>query len=142
MKWFLLIALGFAQIPAVWAYTPCQAVEWNKGRDLKKRDWVPLLEATPRPLLIQNAFFEMFQSPKNSVLLPLTLYLGNTELDDDLRGFWLLMATIQTRGQKPEQVFKTWPKDRGVKKYPVTQWDICRAYNRALDLAATKSQAK
>lgn len=111
----------------------CAVKAWGAPRTTDKTQIFGYLDMTDKSTLANILFAELFmKDPKKSLALPIALYLGNTEVDDMMRGFWLLIATIITEGQPPELAYKSWPQNLSDKKFPLTQVDLCRKYKEAL----------
>jgi hypothetical protein len=110
----------------------CETTPWSMSRHLSKSEVLPALEKTDRKKLKAMAFYEMNHESRESMGLPLTLYLANTEMDRSERGFWKIMAYIVTQGENPEKVYEKWPAQRGRAKIPLSGRQICSYYNKAL----------
>ncbi|MGZ3775749.1 MAG: hypothetical protein ACXVCY_18110 [Pseudobdellovibrionaceae bacterium] len=108
----------------------CEGTPWKWNRTISKEEMYSVLTQTNRKKIISMAFYEMTHSSENPVVLPLTLYLANTEMSRPERGFWKTMAYISTQGKDPEKVYSTWPTERGVSVSPLSQTDICQYYNK------------
>lgn len=127
----LLICLFNSTVFAAGRST-CESIPWRESRKLSKSEVLPVLEKTDRKKLKAMAFYEMNHESQESMGLPLTLYLANTEMERSERGFWKSMAYIVTHGENPEKVYEKWPAQRGRAKIPLTDRQICIYYNKAL----------
>lgn len=135
-KFIIFLVLFFPSLSFADAGNPysgsCQLKGINYSKKITKEGVYSFLNATEKEVLIQNLFAELY-SKKNNLALPISLYLGNVEVDEMMRGFWLLIATIVSEGQNPEQAYKNWPKYKGIDKFPIDQVTLCRKYREAID---------
>lgn len=130
-KLFLLVLLSSV---CAQAEDVCQSSPWPHSRTLDQNQIYEVLTKSSREDLKRYTLHELYFNPKNSVALPLTLYLSGTEMHKGTRYFWVAMSYILTQGERPEDKYEVWPKYRGVEKMPISKPEICRILKRGLAL--------
>jgi hypothetical protein len=131
---YAILLIVSLSIPA-YGEDVCQSAPWPHSRTLNKNQLYDVLTESNREDLARYALHELYYSPKQSMALPLTLYLSGTEMQKGLRYFWVAMSYILTQGEKPEDKYAAlWPNFRGIAKMPASKAEICRIYKRGLEI--------
>ena len=88
----------------------CHPLFWPFTRDLTLPMITSQIQGRPRLEILQYAWGEVLTSDNKHLVSPLFAYLGGTEQNQDLRGYYKLMAYLAQNEIPAEDAIRQWPK--------------------------------
>lgn len=116
----------------------CEGQAWPFSRTHSDRKSLyKIFKATNREKLVHFTFYEMYEAPKNHLLMPMLHYLETTEKNRDLKSFFEVMGHLASKKRStPIRAMQEWPKRVTIFPMKKAKADICKLYEQALNSVA------